>query len=1155
VILLGDDFKNEDDSNREIDDFLRQFEEVPAADKKAEHHNINSSESNSKKIEDHFDKISNDFDRNYRKTNDSDELFRKNMAKLETETARPSRMQRLHGNQKSAASNKIAKPSSKSTQEKRNLQMPISSLQHSENSSDQGKQGFFMRVKCFLTTLLINAKILERNDEMQDSESNMRTTMGDSKKKKKKYRINTKQLFKFLISAGLAFCIIIAAIVVSIIVTAPPIDPDNIYALLSENSVLYDDEGEIVDSLNQGNGLRTNVSYNQLPPDLVNAFVSIEDKTFWKHHGFNFIRIFGAIFESITQGEKIGGTSTITQQLARNLYLAESKSKRSMTRKIKEAYYTVCLERKLTKEQIIEAYLNTIFLGSHANGVQAASQAYFSKDVEELTLPECALLATLPQLPNAYAPVKQEKNEILDTEGLDILRHGEEYTVWYNDSFIPRQQLVLKFMKEQGKITQNQYKEAIDYDIRTSINPAQDNTNDISSYFADYTIKQVLKDLIDKNGMKEADARNLLYNGGLRIYTTMNVNMQKVAETEFASASNFPKVVSLNKDKSGNVRDKKNRILLYNKSAYFNRDNSFTIKSGEYQKNSDGSLTLLKGNNLNFIKTKVQDVIDYNIEFKNNLYTVEDNIFYSIEGGIIQVPAEYKSRDADGNLTLSAKFLKERPQFFQSDENGNLTISSDHFSLRQKIMQPQSAMVIMDNKTGGIKAMVGGRSIEGRLLFNRTTATRQPGSSIKPMAVYAPALQSAADGQTNWTAGSVIDDAPLYLQGKLWPKNWYNSYHGLYTLRESVEQSVNVNAVKVWMDIGAKRSLNFLKKLGVTSVVESGSVNDMNAAALALGGMSDGISPLQMCAAYSTFANQGVYNEPTCYTKVTNKKGEIILENKASTEQAMDRGVAFIMTDILRTTVTNGIAKRAAISNQPVAGKTGTTTDNYDAWFVGFTPQYSASVWIGNDVNIKLSQGSASATRLWSKIMQQVHANIPTGTFPTADDVIKKAIDTKSGKLPSEYSSMDPRGTVKNEYFVSGTEPTEIDDVHVPVTVCGSSGLLATPWCPNPVHKVAIKRPGGNVSGVADAIYDVPSAYCHLHNLDTSKYPISDNATVDPDFVPPGSSEDGENDTDGSTDGSNEENGNNNQTDTNPTLPPVVTNIPSNPSKQPDWLN
>lgn len=1133
MIFLSDDFKNKNDNEREIDDFLRQFDEKKSEEKKLKSNAVYHKETKNK-IEDGFDKISNEFDQNFRNSSESDELFHKNLAKLDAETARPSRMERLHSD-----------PSQRINTSKTSLTLSKDSTPEKENFL-QGVKGFFL-------ALLIKIKILERNKETGSSESDTRTAMSGSKKKK--YHINKKQLFKFILSAGLAFCILIAAMVISIVITTPPIDPDNIYELLSENSILYDDQGAIVDSLNQGDGLRTNVSYKQLPPDLVDAFVCIEDKTFWDHHGFNFVRIFGAIFESITEGERIGGTSTITQQLARNLYL---EPKRSIRRKIKEAYYTICLERKLTKQQIIEAYLNTIYLGSQANGVQAASQAYFSKNVEDLTLPECAVLATIPKHPTAYAPVKQERNELLNTEGLDIIHRGEEYTMWYNEDFVPRQQLVLKFMKEQGKITQTKYQEAMDYDIRASINPSQDNTHEISSYFADYTIKKVLKDLVKENGMNETDARNMLYNGGLRIYTTMNVTMQKIAETEFSKSANFPKVVSLNKDKDGNVRDKSKRILLYSKSTYFNNDDSFTLKSDEYHKNADDSLTLLKGNRLNFYKTEVQGNIDYSTEFKN-LYVIEDGIFYSIGGGVIQIPAEYKSKDSDGNLIINEAFMKENPDFFLSTKNDSLTISSKHFTLKQKIMQPQSAMVIMDHKTGSIKSMVGGRSVEGRLIFNRATATRQPGSSIKPMGVYAPALESALNGETNWTAASIIDDAPLTIQGKLWPKNWYNGYRGLYTLRESLEQSVNVNAVKIWMDIGPERSVSFLKKLGITSIKESGSVNDMNGAALALGGMSKGISPLEMCAGYSTFANQGVYNQPACYTKVTNKKGEILLEKKVSTKQVMDPGIAFLMTDILRTTVSNGIAGRAAIGNQPVAGKTGTTSDNYDAWFVGFTPQYSASVWIGNDVNIQLSQGSASAARVWSKIMKQIHANIPTGSFPTADNIIRLAIDTKSGKLPSEYSSMDPRGTIRNEYFVSGTEPKEIDDVHVAVTVCESSGLLATPWCPNPVHKIAIKRPNGNVSGVKDAIYDAPTTYCHLHNLNTEKYPISPDSTVDPNFVP--SQTPDNDDTNGFDDSSNNDTSNNDtDTDTNdPPKPPSVSSDTNenngNHSRKPDWLN
>ncbi len=346
----------------------------------------------------------------------------------------------------------------------------------------------------------------------------------------------------------------------------------------------------------------------------------------------------------------------------------------------------------------------------------------------------------------------------------------------------------------------------------------------------------------------------------------------------------------------------------------------------------------------------------------------------------------------------------------------------------------------------------------------------------------------------------MIDDAPLTIQGKLWPKNWYSGYRGLHTMRQSLEQSVNVNAVKIFSDIGVQNSLNFLKKCGISTIVESGNVNDMNAAALALGGMSHGISPLEMVAGYGSFANQGNYTEPIAYTKVTNKHGEVILEKTANESRIMDEGVAFIMQDMLRSVVTNGIGSSASIGSQPVAGKTGTTTDNYDAWFVGFTPQYAASLWIGNDVNVELSQGSASAAKLWSKIMKRVHEGMESGSFPSApSNVISVAIDTKSGRLPSELSALDPRGnTVRNEYFIKGTEPTTTDNVHVAVNICSDSGYLATPYCPNTVSKVFVKRPYTVDPHVADIAYELPSYYCNLHNPNAAQYPIDPGKTLSP---------------------------------------------------------
>ncbi|MDD3168507.1 MAG: transglycosylase domain-containing protein [Eubacteriales bacterium] len=979
-------------------------------------------------------------------------------------------------------------------------------------------------------------------------------------KKKKKYHINKKKLIKFVSLAFLGILLILGGIVISIIATTEPIEPDNIYERLSENSVLYDDEGNIIDSLLTSDGLRTNVSYTDLPENLVDAFVAIEDKTFWEHNGFNVVRIIGAIKEGIVEGESISGTSTITQQLARNVYLAETKSDRDLTRKIKEAYYAVLLERHLSKKQILEAYLNTIFLGYNANGVQAASQAYFSKDIQELTLTECVALASLPQAPDRFALVKRYESEKVTPDDPNIIRKGETYTLVYNDAYVDRKNLVLSFMLDQGKITQAEYDETKAADLRAFINPSQDTTDEISAYFADYAIKQVIADLMEELNLKEDEARQMIYNNGLKIYSTMNSRMQKIAEEEFTNNSNFPKVAGLKKDGAGNIVGANGNILLYNYDSYFNEEGTFLLTPEEYQAADDGGIILTKGKRLNFYKVEVKGQTDYNVEFKD-IYVVQDGVFYCIKGGVVNIPQQYKSRDDDGNLIISGQFFTDQPDFFEFIPEG-IALKSNTYTLRQKVIQPQSAMVILDYSYGGIKAMVGGRNTEGRLLFNRATSPRQPGSAIKPMGVYGPALQSGLDKAnagiantdaegnsfgTLWTAASVIDDAPLTIQGKLWPKNWYSGYRGLHTLRESIEQSINVNAVKVFSDIGVQTSLSFLKKCGISTIVETGDVNDMNAAALALGGMSHGVSPLEMVAGYSSFANQGNYTEPVAYTKVTNKRGEIILEKTAEETRIMDPGVAFIVQDMLRTTVTNGIAGSAAIGSQPVAGKTGTTSDNYDAWFVGFTPQYAASVWIGNDVNVELSQGSVSAAKIWSKIMKRVHEGVAQGSFASAPgNVISVAIDTKSGRLPSELSALDPRGTVRNEYFIKGTEPTTTDNVHVAVEVCSDSNYLATPYCPNPSSRVFVKRPYAVDPSVADYSYEQPSYYCNLHNPNVVQYPIDPNVTLDPGFIWDGGS--------GNPDGggiipiepgngnhNGNDNGNGNQQDDG--------------SKPPDWLD
>ena len=798
--------------------------------------------------------------------------------------------------------------------------------------------------------------------------------------KNKKKRLLLKILLIFLATVVLVTGIAGLTLLSYIVRTTPEIDPNNIYDLLARTSVIVDDQGNKIQSI-ETEEYRTNISIEQIPENLVNAFIAIEDKTFYEHNGFNYVRLMGALKDSIFEGERIQGTSTITQQLARNLYLT---NERTMIRKLREAYYTIQLERALDKDEIMEAYLNTIFLGFNSYGVETASKSYFSKTAAELTLEECAAIASIPKNPSGFALLKRFDSSEIPADDPNIVRRSSLYTLLFNDRFLDRQRQILDQMLEQGMITQEELEAAKAVDMKTAMNPAELVMEDVNSYFIDFLLQQVRGDLMTELNIDGTEASRLLQGGGLKIFSTLNTGMQNIASEEFKKNTNFPRVVNLKKDRAGNILDSEGRIILYNRVTYFDGNGNFLLSPSEYTVDPEGNLILLAGKRLNFYKTQTSSGTDYSIEFKN-LYHITDGVFYVNNGGTINIGKKYKSRDDAGNLIIDESFLFDHPEFFHFGDNG-IFLEPGQFALRQDVVQPQGAMVISDWHTGQIKAMVGGRNLNGRKLYNRAMSPRQPGSAIKPIGVYGPALQFDPEDKTQWTASSYIEDAEFFVKGKLWPKNWYEGYRGYVTLRNSIEQSINVNAVKVLEDIGIRKSLDFLEGLGVTSLKN----DDHNLAALGLGGMTVGISPLEMTAAYSAFPNGGEYIAPSAYTKVLDAEGKVLIEKESYRHQAMDKGVAFIMTDILRTTVSRGIAHSATVPNQPVAGKTGTTTDNYDSWFSGFTPQYASALWIGNDYNVELSEGSAAAAKLWSTIMKRVLEGVPTGAYPAPDNVEKK---------------------------------------------------------------------------------------------------------------------------------------------------------------------
>ncbi|MDW7671160.1 MAG: transglycosylase domain-containing protein [Bacillota bacterium] len=777
-------------------------------------------------------------------------------------------------------------------------------------------------------------------------QNGQRHTQKTTKRKKKTTWVKTAFWSVFILLVLVVFLVAgtVLGVVAGIVKEIEPIDASNIYSFLDESSFIFDEDGNVVEKV-QTEGYRSLVGYQDIPENVINAFVAIEDERFWNHNGIDYKRIIGAFWTNLRTGS-MQGASTINQQLAKIIYLSPEQT---YTRKIKDAYYGMQLDNQLSKEQILEAYLNTINLGSvafsgsysvQANGIQAASELYFSKNLNELTHAEAALLAGIPRNPPRYSPVSALRKENVREDHLIFDDSDSEYTIVFNPQTVPRMRLVLSSMHRLGYLSDTEYDEAINQDITASIKPNHLTNDEISSYFGDLVQRDVINEL-ESIGYSRAEAQQLVQSGGLAIHSTINMSLQRILEEEFNKAENFP----------GTFRD------------------------------SDGNYIL----------------------------------------------------DAEGNV------------------------------------QPQSAMVIIDSETGQIKALIGGRMSEGQKIFNRALSPRQPGSAMKPLAAYTAALD------LGMTAGTVVDDAPTYLNvhspNTPWPRNHYTSigYYGLMNMREALRVSSNVAAVRYAEMLGqydsqpqAKTMISYLERMGITSMVHSSNpvvqgnrtLHDENYS-MVLGGLTHGVSTLEMTNAYAVFANKGVHNEPVTFTKVYDRRGNLLLDKKPERTRVVSEQVAYIMTDLLRDAVTSGTGSRARLDQGnsliPVAGKTGTTNEQKDAWFVGYTPYYSAGVWIGHDLPEKLQEGSRMAAELWKTVMLRVHEGKEAKSFTQPDGLIRVNICNKSGQLPTEFCALDPRGSmIRSELFIQGTQPTEYCTLHVQADIHVPSGKLANdqtpPW-------------------------------------------------------------------------------------------------------------
>ena len=832
------------------------------------------------------------------------------------------------------------------------------------------------------------------------------------KNKPKKFSLF--HLFRDIILAGVLCVMIFICYSFVIITKAPKIDPVNIYDNIQQSSVIYNDEGRAVDSAYYTQD-RKICKYEDMPENLINAFVALEDKTFWKHHGFNWTRMIGAVFQSITGSGKISGTSTITQQLARNVYLPGTMSTRSIKRKVLEMYYAAVIERKLSKKEIVEAYLNTIYLGFGNYGVEAASESYFGKKPKDLSLVQCASLAALPQAPDSYALVQMlGTGETPDDNDTIIKKRPNKYVA--NDESKNRRETCLALMKDQGYITEDQYNKAKGQKLTKFLNAQLSNKASKYSYFHEYLLDEVIQDLMEKYDYSKDKATDLVYTGGLNIYSTVDSHAQAMIVKEFNKDSNFPSIAGYSTDGNGNIINSGGGIMLYSYRNFFNSKNEFKLKSQECKVNEDGSLTIKSGYRLNIYNTSA----GYSLEFKPT-YVNEGGKLYMYNGGYINIPEKYKSMDDNDNLVISAKFFKKYPDWIKLGKN-TATITENAYTLPEKTIEPQASMVIVEVGTGKIKAMVGGRKQQGRQLYNRALNPRQSGSSIKPISVYSGALQKSYDlasegkkfpfkdtghdrqGSKYYgdylTASSVIVDERMTFNGQTWPQNASNSFSGAVTMRKALQNSINVCAVKLELQVGAEYIADLVEKFGITTLDREGGTNDLNPAALALGGLTNGVIPLEMAQAYAAFPNGGVRQSSIAYTKVTDRNGKVLLTSKSESSKVLDEGVAFVMTDMLKSVVSQGIGSPAGISGVQAGGKTGTTSSEFDIWFDGFTPSYAAALWIGNDVNMQLTSMSGPAAALWGKIMNQI---------PKA----------KKGHYKSQPSDVIH---VNGEYYTKGTE-------------------------------------------------------------------------------------------------------------------------------------
>jgi len=691
------------------------------------------------------------------------------------------------------------------------------------------------------------------------------------------------------------------------------------------------------------------VPLSALPDMLIKAFIAAEDARFFKHQGVDILSIFRALLKNIKAGTIVQGGSTITQQVAKSFFLTPEKN---YTRKIKEAILAYRMNKYFTKKEILFLYLNQIYLGHGAYGVEAASENYFGKSAGNLNIAECAMLAGLPQAPSRYSPFKNPKMAI------------------------NRQIYVLNRMVEENYISNLQAAKAINTKIE--IKPRKNWFVEKVPFYTEHIRRYIEK----KYG------ENVLYNEGLEIHACVNVGMQNIAREEILKGL---KDLDKRRGYRGPLKNlAPEEIELFSQNMIDKLINS-PIKTGKILKgviiafdNAEKSVVVRMGNE--FGKLFIQDM-------KWARKPNSDVCYYDVS-----------INDPKKVLNIGDVILVKVMDHIKDSTHWRLSLEQNPTA--------QAALLCLEAETGYIKAMVGGRNfIENQ--FNRAIQSRrQPGSAFKPI-IYAAALDN---GYT--PATMLIDTAIVYKNSKHnfeWkPKNYKKTFHGPTLFREALAMSRNIVTIKILKDIGIDYVIEYANKLGIKSRLSRN-------LSIALG--SSGISLLEIVNAYSVFTNLGYLAKPIFITKIFDRDGNIIEKNEIEKDRVIDKNTAYIMTSLLESVIIRGTGRRVKKLKRPAAGKTGTTNNLNDAWFVGYTPDFVTGTWVGFDEETSLGKGetgSRTASPVWLGFMQRILQDKPVKIFHVPSGVVFAKIDPKTGLLPTSGS----KKTIF-ECFKEGTVPEE----------------------------------------------------------------------------------------------------------------------------------